>query len=80
MVVLGKGHCDAQTLVPSPLSESRCRLLGAPDALASRTEANMKSQLKSNAKNIGHARAEIVVVVVSDAAFNNALMSTSLEH
>ena len=22
MVVLGKGHCDAQTLVPKPLSES----------------------------------------------------------
>ena len=33
MVVLGKGHCDAQTLVPKALS-------------ASRTDANMKSQLK----------------------------------
>ena len=45
----------------------RCRLLAAPDALASRTDANMKSQLRSNAKNKGHARAETCVVPYSSA-------------
>ena len=42
----------------------RCRLLVAPDALASRTDANMKSQLERNAKKQRSHTGRVVVVVV----------------